>query len=41
MTLSEGPRPLSAPELVADLDDPVAITGPPGQEQWVRRAVGE
>ncbi len=41
-TLSEGPRPLSAPELVAEDDEPpVAITGPPGQEQWVRRAAGE
>ena len=40
-SLSEGPRPLSAPELVADMDHPVAIAGPPGQEQWVRRAVGE
>jgi DNA recombination protein RmuC len=40
-TLSEGPRPLSAPELVADADDPVMIVGAPGQEQWVRRAVGE
>jgi DNA recombination protein RmuC len=38
--LEEGPRPLSAPELVPD-DSPVAIAGPPGQEQWVRRAAGE
>ncbi len=39
--LTEGLRPLSAPELVADSDQPVAISGPPGHEQWVRRAVGE
>lgn len=38
--LGESPRPLSAPELLPD-DNPVAIVGPPGQEQWVRRAVGE
>jgi DNA recombination protein RmuC len=40
-SLSEGPRPLTAPELVADMDHPVAIAGPPSQEQRVRRAVGE
>lgn len=40
-TLTEGPRPLAAPELVADQDERVAITGPPGHEQWVRPAVGE
>lgn len=40
-TLGEGPRPLSAPELVADPDDHVVVAGPPGQEQWVRPAVGE
>lgn len=37
--LDESPRPLSAPELVPD-DEPLAIGGAPGQEQWVRRAVG-
>ena len=36
----ESVRPLTAPELVVG-EEPVAITGPPGQEQWVRRAVGE
>jgi DNA recombination protein RmuC len=40
-TLGEGPRPLSAPELVAEPDERVVVTGSPGQEQWVRPAVGE
>jgi DNA recombination protein RmuC len=40
-TLSEGPRPLSAPELVAEPEEPVLVDGPPGQEQWVRRAAGQ
>jgi DNA recombination protein RmuC len=31
--------PLTAPELVT-ADDPVVIDGPPGQEQWLRRADG-
>lgn len=39
--VGEGPRPLTAPELVADHQDRVAIAGPAGQEQWVRPAVGE
>ncbi|MEJ7628340.1 MAG: DNA recombination protein RmuC [Nocardioidaceae bacterium] len=41
LSVSDGPRPLTATELVADRDDRVAITGPAGQEQWVRPAVGE
>lgn len=39
--VSEGPRPLTAPELVADDDERPAIDGPAGREQWVRPAVGE
>jgi DNA recombination protein RmuC len=38
--LTEGPRPLSAPELLSDPDDDVVISGPPGQERWARPAVG-
>ncbi len=34
-------RPLTAPELVTDDEPPALIEGRPGQEQWVRRAVGE
>ncbi len=40
-TVTEGPRPLAASELVAGPDERVVITGPPGSEQWVRPAVGE
>lgn len=49
-TVTEGMRPLSAPELVVDgadtdadgrRDDRVVISGPPGAEQWIGRAVGE
>ena len=40
-TLQEGPRPLSAPELVAEPAERVVVEGPPGQERWVRPAVGE
>ena len=39
--LDEGPRPISAPELVAEAEERTVIAGPPGQEQWVRPAVGE
>lgn len=41
LPVSEGPRPLTAQELVADREERVAIAGPAGQERWVRPAVGE
>ncbi len=41
ITLSQGTRPLSAPELLVGDDERVMIAGRPGNEQWVRPAVGE
>jgi DNA recombination protein RmuC len=39
LSVFESVVPLTAPELVAE-DDPVVIDGPPGHEQWLRRADG-
>jgi len=38
--LEQVPRPLTAPELVAETDEPI-IEGAPGQERWTRRAVND
>ncbi|MGH3447570.1 MAG: DNA recombination protein RmuC [Nocardioidaceae bacterium] len=42
-SLTDSPKPLTAPEIVAtdDSEPASAIEGAPGQERWVRRAVGE
>ncbi|MGI8576464.1 MAG: DNA recombination protein RmuC [Nocardioidaceae bacterium] len=41
-SITEAARPLTAPELlVSSIEEPTAIEGPPGREQWARRAVGE
>ncbi len=40
-SVTEMTRNLTAPELVTDDEPPPLIEGPPGQEQWKRRAVGE
>ena len=39
--VTEMVRPLTAPELVTDDEPSSLIEGSPGQERWVRRAVGE
>ncbi|MGH3471686.1 MAG: DNA recombination protein RmuC [Nocardioidaceae bacterium] len=40
-SVTEVPKPMTAPELVADEPTPSVIEGAPGQERWARRAVGE